>query len=68
MGGGESNPEFGPPPGGDGVLIDELRGIRKFGRFLVKFWKSRPKISKKIVNFYNFHTVGEDLLGRRWFF
>ena len=33
---GESNPEL-LPPGGDGVLMEELRGIRKFGRFLVKF-------------------------------
>ena len=32
---GESKPEL--PPGGDGVLMEELRGIRKFGRFLVKF-------------------------------
>lgn len=35
--GGESIPE---PPGGDGVRIEELLGILKFGRFLVKFWKN----------------------------
>ena len=34
---GESIPD--EPPGGEGVLIDELRGILKLGRFLVKFWK-----------------------------
>ena len=40
---GESNPELLPllPPGGDGVRMEELRGIRKFGRFLVKFCKKR---------------------------
>ena len=32
--GGESIPD---PPGGDGVRIEELLGILKFGLFLVKF-------------------------------
>lgn len=35
LGGGESRPEF-PLPGGDGVRIEELLGIRKLGRFRVK--------------------------------
>ena len=36
------------------------------------FWLSSgnqgQELVKKIVNSYNFHTVGLDLLGRRWFF
>ena len=29
------------PPGGEGVLIEELLGILKFGRFFVKFWNKK---------------------------
>ena len=52
---GESIPD--EPPGGEGVLIDELLGILKLGRFLVKFWKKNGTQNVYIPDmYYNKHS------------